>query len=803
LFLRQGGTKQRLPTLSSTAHNAGMTPEQPTPTWNYTVSVRALCDFTAKRGDLDRRFSPSATATEGLQGQGLVVSRRGQDYETELSLEGQWGPLRVRGRADGYDPRRQCLEEIKTIRGNAEDLSQNKRLLHWAQLETYGALFCQQRGLEQVSLALVYFDFASQTETELRQVFGAGELQALWEERCERFVAWAEQEALHRLHRDEALAHLAFPPGQFRAGQRDLAEAVYRSTLNGRCLLAQAPTGIGKTVGTLFPVLRAAPASGIDKVAFLTCKGTGRLTALETLHALRERVKGKALRVLTLVAKEQACEYPDKACHGDACPLARGFYDRVAAARAQAVQSAWLDAADVRRIGLQHQVCPYYLSQDLVRWADVWVADVNHFFDTRALLWGMMQAEEWRCAVLVDEAHNLVERTRQMYSGELSVARLQSVVSSAPPGVRSALAGLLRASEDWLALMTQPYQVETEASDTWMQSLQTAAAALAEHFHAQPLSVGHLLDFHFDLQHLLRLVDGLGDHSLLELRAPTGTLPLAAGRGPSVGVENQAVTDDASEGLIAVRNVVPAAHLRHRIASTHSLTLFSATLAPPSYTMDLLGMPENSAWMDVPPAFDPEHLSVRVAAQVSTRYADRAESLDDLVKLMAEQFDAHPGNYLSFFSSFEYLDQAAQRLAELRPDVPQWRQDRRMSVAARRDFLAHFVPEGRGIGFAVLGGVFAEGVDLPGSQLIGAFIATLGLPPVSPMQAAVQERMDKIYGEGQAYADLVPAMQRVVQAAGRILRTPEDRGWLLLLDDRYGRSDVRALLPPWWQFTAG
>jgi DNA excision repair protein ERCC-2 len=201
----------------------------------------------------------------------------------------------------------------------------------------------------------------------------------------------------------------------------------------------------------------------------------------------------------------------------------------------------------------------------------------------------------------------------------------------------------------------------------------------------------------------------------------------------------------------------------------------------------------------VPPAFPAEHLTVQVAEGLSTRFAHRGRSLQRLVDVIARQFDAHPGNYLAFFSSFDYLEKAAQALSQARPDIPQWRQARRMGTGARADFLARFQPQGQGIGFAVLGGVFAEGVDLPGPLLIGAFIATLGLPPVSVTQDHVQARLDQLFGAGQGYGDLVPAMQRVVQAAGRVLRTPEDRGWLWLLDERYQRAEVIERLPPWWR----
>ena len=791
-------------TAGATASGAGERApgERAASPWLYTVSVRELCEFTAKRGDLDRRFTPSATALEGMQGQSTVTQRRGQNYETEIALEATCGELRVRGRADGYDPRRRCLEEIKTLRGQPDDIPENRRRLHWAQLQTYGALFCRARELPEIALALVYFDVGSQTEVELRQVFGADELQALWVQRCDAFLAWARQEAGHRTARNGALTALAFPQGSFRAGQRDLAEAVYRTAASGRCLLAQAPTGIGKTVGTLFPLLRAMPGQGIDKIAYLTCKGTGRLTALEALAALRSGTAGQALRVLTMVPKDEGCEHPDKACHGDACPLASGFYDRLPAAREEAVALGWLDPAAQRTVALRHGICPYYLGQELLRWADVLVGDVNHLFDSKGLLWGLMQALDWKLAVLVDEAHNLVDRARRMYSAELRIAQVRAAAPTAPAAVRGALDALAQVSEDLVADAGVPYAVLAAAPDRFVQALQTAAGALSEHFNRLPLAVGPLLNFHFELQRYLQLVEALSDHSLFDVQTVAGPRsPLQDDGEPEAGTTDAGI-DAAIHAAIGVRNVAPACFLRSRFKALHSVTLFSATLSPPDYAIRLLGLPENTAWIDVPPAFPAEHLVVRVADGVSTRYAHRERSLQRLVATIARQFGEHPGNYLAFFSSFDYLDKAATLLAALRPDIPQWRQARRMRPAERVDFLARFLPHGQGIGFAVLGGVFAEGVDLPGSLLIGAFIATLGLPPVSAMQDDVQARLDKLYGAGHGYADRVPAMHRVVQAAGRVLRTPEDRGWLWLLDDRYRRADVVELLPPWWQVEA-
>jgi DNA excision repair protein ERCC-2 len=745
---------------------------------SYTVSVRSLCEFTAKRGDLDRRFTPSATALEGINGQAAVAARRGADYQRELALEGRFGLLRVRGRADGYDPARSCLEEVKTIRGDPDEIPDNRRQLHWAQLETYGALLCRARGLVEVHLALVYVDAATQGETVLRQLSSAAELEAAFVARCERFLAWARQEAEHRVARDAALGQLMFPPGAFRPGQRTLAEAVYRAAVGGRCLLAQAPTGIGKTLGTLYPMLRAMPGQRLDKIAYLTCKGTGRVTALDGLHRLREGAAGRSLRVLALVAKEQACEHPDKACHGDACPLARGFYDRLPAARSEAVAAGWLDPAAQRVIALRHGICPYYLGQELLRWADVVVGDVYHQFDPNGQLHGLAQALDWRIGLLVDEAHNLVERGRQMYSSALSLGQIRAALQLAPTALRGRFGRLVQAAEQLAAEQLEAYAAYDAVPEAFAQALQGLVAALGEYLHEQPLATGPLLGFHFEAVRLQRLIDGFGEHSLFDM---------------------QRSDDDPADASFCLRNVVPAPFLRPRLAACSSATLFSATLAPPHYQRDMLGLPEDSAWLDVPPAFAPEHLSVRIADRVSTRYADRAASLDAVVALMARQFAEQPGNYLAFFSSFEYLERAADRLTLRHPTLVHWRQSRAMGEGARQAFLARFEADGQGIGFAVLGGAFAEGIDLPGTRLIGAFIATLGLPPVNPVQSQMRARLDALFGAGHGYADRVPGLQKVVQAAGRVIRTPEDRGWVCLMDDRYRRSEVRALLPAWWR----
>ncbi len=318
------------------------TVREPVHDTSYTVAVRALCEFTAKQGDLDLRFTPTPSAQEGIAGYITVTGRRHTGYLKEIALAQNYGPLRGRGRADGYDPASNRLEEIKTHRGRLEKMPDNHRHLHWAQARVYAHLMCCERGLARIEIALVYFDIVDQTETVLVETQTADALREHFEAQCERFIAWAEQKLRHRAARDQGLVTLAFPHADFRAGQRALAEAIYRSAVSGRCLMAQAPTGIGKTVGTLFPLLKAWPKQALDKIYFLTAKSAGRQLALDALTTL----DAPRLRVIELVARDKACAYPGRACHGESCPLANGFYDRLPAA----LECAQLDRTAVAEV---------------------------------------------------------------------------------------------------------------------------------------------------------------------------------------------------------------------------------------------------------------------------------------------------------------------------------------------------------------------------------------------------------------------------------------------------------------------
>ena len=752
------------------------------------VAVRALCDFAARAGDLDLRFTPSPSGSEGVAGHSEVTSRRGAGYQRELPLSVVWGGLRVQGRADGFDSVALRLEEIKTHRGDPALIGANQRALHWAQARVYGHMLCEQLGLDGLDLALIYFNIDTAHETPLVQRHSAPELRAFFEGLCTRYAVWARAERAHRLARDAALRELAFPFAAFRTGQRALAEAVYRTHSHGRVLMAQAPTGIGKTMATLFAALKAAPGNGkdpgTDKLFYLTAKTPGRQLALHALDKLTQADTPQAipLRVLERVARDKACEHPDKACHGDSCPLAQGFYDRLPAARQAAAQARWLSKTTLRQVALEHTVCPYYLGQEMLRWSDVAVGDFNHYFDHGAAWHALTEANGWRVGLLVDEAHNLIERARLMHSATLEPAPFQALRQAAPAALKKPLDKLQRRWSTLAKTQTQDHEVLPELPGEFITTLQQLCSDIGDHFaqHPQDAVDGPLQRWWFEALHMLRVAEQFGEHSLCDLTRDTST-----GR--------------AKHPALAIRNVLPGPLLAPRWAAAHGATLFSATLAPMDFVAHMLGLPADTLRVDVPSPFAPEQLAVRVAPHISTRWSDRQASLTPMAEVMAAQYAAEPGNYLAFFSSFDYLQQALDRLQQHHPALPVWAQSRGMSEPERDAFVARFTEGGQGIGFAVLGGAFGEGIDLPGRRLIGAFIATLGLPQVNPVNEQMRARLQALFGRGYDYAYLFPGLQKVVQAAGRVIRTEQDHGTVWLLDDRFARHDVQRLLPAWWR----
>jgi DNA excision repair protein ERCC-2 len=749
------------------------------PISSYSIAVRALCEFAAKRGDLDLRFTPSPTALEGIAGHALVAKNRQSPYRTEITLKGFYEHLEVKGRADGYDPDLNQLEEVKTYRGYVENIAASHRALHWAQAKVYAWLMCQELGLNEMNVALVYFSIDTETETVLIEKHSAKELSAHFEMLCAIFLAWATKELAHqKLHKTFA-KEVTFPFADLHVGQRVLAESVFKAATHGRSLIAQAPTGIGKTIGTLFPALKSGTKEA-HKIFYLAAKTSGRAMALSALESLGGDQTG--LRALELVAKEKSCVHPDKACHGDSCPLAKGFYDKLPAAREAAVTRVILTKEITHEIGISHRVCPYYLSQEMVRWADVVVCDYNYYFDLNAMLYALTVNNQWKVHLLIDEAHNLPDRARAMYSAELTDLSFRALVNEIPDSLKKDVDRFRRVWRKLFKDQTEMIAIISEIPTKMVLALDKLLAAistvLADDTINHAIENPALQTFFLEGLHFQKVLALFDQHFFIEVNL-----------------------EQIKDLRLRVHNVSPAPMLRNRFEAAYSVSLFSATLNPTHAYKALLGLSENTVEIDVASPFSANQLQVQITPNISTRFKDRERSLGLLVNTIAQQYQMKPGNYLAFFSSFDYLQQAVTHIANSHPNVPIWAQSRGMTEFEREVFLDRFTQNSQGIGFAVLGGAFSEGIDLTGTRLIGAFIATLGLPQFNRINDEMKLRMDNLIGNGYDYIYLYPGLQKVVQAAGRVIRTTSDQGVLFLMDDRFASEQVKSLLPHWWRFS--
>lgn len=746
----------------------------------FTVSVGDLASFCCKTGDLDLRFTPAPSGVEGIEGHKAIYARRNDDYQSEISLEYHFDELLVRGRADGFDPDLHRLEEIKTFKGSYKNLASNKKQLHWGQAKIYGAIMCQQNLWSELNIALIYFNIDSKEEIAEQQIYSKTELKQFFDHCCQTYLTWMLQEKQHRQSLEVELESMVFPYPDYRKGQRDLAEAVYKTIALQGSLCLEAPTGIGKTLATIFPALKALFTKKLDRLFFLSAKTPGRKLALDAITQLGL----KTIRVLELSARTKSCVHLDLACHGDSCSLASGFYDRLAAARQDAVTLAFLDQSAISEIARRHNVCPYYLSQEMSHWADMVVGDYNYFFDVHALLHALVQAHDWKAIVLMDEAHNLVDRARSMYSAELDRKKLLAVKRNSSGPVKKSLEAINR---HLLSIRQEIPEIEysliPELSDKLVESVQRfiqSVLTILEQGSEVVLSA-ELQQFFFDAMHFVEIAELFGEDYIFDYSTSS----------PSVNRKQDFE-------IYQLRNLIPGPQLALRYENIFSLIQFSATFRPWNYLRDILGHSGQCQYKQIAPNFLTHQLQVYTSNNISTKYQDRTSSLPALADMVASQVRKVSGNYLVYFSSFAYLNLFSEQISKCYPELNIISQHRSMSESKRTEFLQQFEQNRNLLGLAVLGGAFSEGIDLDGDKLIGAFVITLGLPQWNAANEVLKQRLQQRYGKGYQYAYLYPGLQKVVQAAGRVIRTDEDRGYLYLLDTRFNSPEVRSYLPQWW-----
>lgn len=754
------------------------------------ISVRSLVEFILREGDIDNRVSGSMEKDAMLLGGKIhrkIQSRMGTNYTAEVPLKIQMPcdgfVLQIEGRADGVlkDDGKVLIDEIKGILRSLEHLEAPVPV-HLAQAKCYAYIYAVQNSLKCIDVRMTYCQMETEEIRRFCQEFEFQELQTWFQDLVTQYEKWAKFEIEWRNVRNDSIRQIEFP-FPYREGQRDLVVSVYRTILRKKKLFIQAPTGVGKTMATVFPAVRAVGEGLGEKIFYLTAKTITRTVAEQAFSLLKE--KGLLYKTITLTAKEKICFCEEAECNPDACPYAKGHFDRVN----DAVFDLITHSGDWSREVLEeqakkHMVCPFEMSLDVSNWADAVICDYNYAFDPQAHLKRFFsESGKGEYLFLIDEAHNLVERGREMYSASLykeDLLEVRKLVKAEDPKLAK---GLSECNQQFLELKREceHYQILKSVSHIALK-LMNVLSKLEDYLEEckDAEKKKRVLDFYFAVRSFLNI------HDIMD--------------------ENYVIFSEMMEDgrfQIKLFCVNPAVNLQNYLEQGNSTIFFSATLLPVHYYKKLLSVEKDDYAVYAHSSFPQENKFLFIGTDVSTRYTRRGESTYQrfarYIAVMAEQ---KKGNYMAFFPSYRFLEEVHTCFLEcVDHEVDSICQVSYMDEEQREEFLEEFEQEREKslVAFCVMGGIFSEGIDLTDDKLIGAVIAGTGLPQVCTEREILKQYFNVADMDGFDYAYLYPGMNKVLQSAGRVIRTESDRGVILLLDDRFRAMRYREVFPREWQ----
>ena len=754
------------------------------------ISVRSLVEFILREGDIDNRVSGSMEKDAMLLGGKIhrkIQSRMGTNYTAEVPLKIQMPcdgfVLQIEGRADGVlkDDGKVLIDEIKGILRSLEHLEAPVPV-HLAQAKCYAYIYAVQNSLKCIDVQMTYCQMETEEIRRFCQEFEFQELQTWFQDLVTQYEKWAKFEIEWRNVRNDSIRQIEFP-FPYREGQRDLVVSVYRTILRKKKLFIQAPTGVGKTMATVFPAVRAVGEGMGEKIFYLTAKTITRTVAEQAFSLLKE--KGLLYKTITLTAKEKICFCEEAECNPDACPYAKGHFDRVN----DAVFDLITHSGDWSREVLEeqakkHMVCPFEMSLDVSNWADAVICDYNYAFDPQAHLKRFFsESGKGEYLFLIDEAHNLVERGREMYSASLykeDLLEVRKLVKAEDPKLAKRLS---ECNQQFLELKREceHYQILKSVSHIALK-LMNVLSKLEDYLEEckDAEKKKRVLDFYFAVRSFLNI------HDIMD--------------------ENYVIFSEMMEDgrfQIKLFCVNPAVNLQNYLEQGNSTIFFSATLLPVHYYKKLLSVEKDDYAVYAHSSFPQENKFLFIGTDVSTRYTRRGESTYQrfarYIAVMAEQ---KKGNYMAFFPSYRFLEEVHTCFLEcVDHEVDSICQVSYMDEEQREEFLEEFEQEREKslVAFCVMGGIFSEGIDLTDDKLIGAVIAGTGLPQVCTEREILKQYFNAADMDGFDYAYLYPGMNKVLQSAGRVIRTESDRGVILLLDDRFRAMRYREVFPREWQ----
>ncbi|WP_407271818.1 ATP-dependent DNA helicase [Radiobacillus sp. PE A8.2] len=752
-----------------------------------TISVRSLVEYVYSSGSIDSRFRTSSTLLDGTKAHQKVQRTYNDSDEKEyyVSAEIPYEGLTfvIDGRCDGllFADDRVTVDEIKSTSGDLQAITADTYPVHWAQAKCYAYMYAVDHQLSEVDVQLTYVHVDLEEKKHFRTSFRHDELQAFMMETIEAYFPYASLMVKHREERDTSMKELAFPFDAYRDGQRKLAGAVYKTIKDKKGLFAKAPTGIGKTISTTFPAVKAIGEGHAQRIFYLTAKTITRETAEEAFTLMQQQ--GLCMNAVTITAKDKVCFQDKTICQKDFCPFADGYYDRINGAVIDILANEKLiDRKTIERYARKHTVCPFEFSLDVAYAADAIICDYNYIFDPRVSLKRFFEEQKKQTVLLIDEAHNLVDRAREMFSADLYKSPFLEI-NRAYNNVNKQVANAAKTVNDHLlALKKQCDAQRTLLLDEIPETLLDELEAFSSHAEKELVqqrdgeSEQQLLDGYFSAQGFLRIAQYYGEQYKTY-----------------VEYEN-------SEVHLKLFCLDPSALLKQMGKNYRTKIYFSATLSPLDYYRDMLGASDEDYWLSVPSPFAKENVEVAIQP-LSTRYRDREKTKAPMAKMIGQVAKEHDGNFLVFFPSYQYMITIYEQFLEEGYNIPTIVQDRGMSEAEREDFLAAFQAnaEQKLVGFAVLGGIFSEGVDLKGDRLNGVIVIGVGLPQFGLERNIIKDYFNGVGKNGYDYAYVFPGMNKVLQAGGRLIRSETDRGVIILVDDRFLQQKYQALLPEEWR----
>ncbi|HBF75882.1 MAG TPA: ATP-dependent helicase [Lactobacillus sp.] len=764
------------------------------------LGIRELVEFTLRSGDLNASMNSMNTALEGAQIHRMLQKSRGEHYQKEYSLEHEvklaGKPYLVHGRADGVilNGNDTLIEEIKTSDAAFEDLTENTLTLYWGQAKMYAYILMTDESLEQLTLQLTYYRRTTEEVTTRKMTYTLAEATEFFKSVTAEYETWLQLQTDLRDSRNTSIKDLTFPFDHYRTGQRELAVSVYKALRLKKQLFIEAPTGTGKTISTVFPCIKAMGENQIQRLFYLTAKQSTRRVAEQALALMAQR--GLVLRSITLTAKD-TITFPEEAdLSPEENPFMVGYYDRLKPGLKDILTNETaITRETVETYARKHQLDPFEFSLDISLFCDVIICDYNYLFDPQVYLQRFFAVDhDDDNFFLVDEAHNLVSRSRDMYSTELSLAPLTDLIAATKnsdegtPTLLRAFRAMRRAFFKVAGPLIESGEAESVFNSP-ADDFNKAVTKLSDHIsdwlgdeqRPQTDYTKTVLDYYFACLSYLKIADFYDETYRTKIN----------------------LGDDHDREITFKQLCLdPSAFLRDCLDKGRGAVLFSATLSPLDYYQRVLGGNDESLCYQLPSPFPPKHQSILITDYISTTYRSREANLAKIITGVKTLVNGKTGNYLVFLPSYSFLSTVSLAFKTAYPDLKTVTQTPNMNESDRSAFLAAFQPnpDESLVGFAILGGLFSEGIDLTADRLIGVAIVSVGLPGLSTENNLLRDYFDSQGEPGFEYAYQIPGLNHVFQAAGRLIRSTSDQGVILLMDQRFASQRYTRYFPPHWQY---